>query len=417
MISARKKTKVHSVLLLTAMLLVSSCVAENVPAPKVHGYRFIGTFTPLHPVPPLADYINAISCPTESFCMGIASIPVGTPVPVGTPSNYRIYEVEWRPNSGWQIPYNGFITTDDYPALWNTSSISCATPVSCFAAVHFLGSENEILVWHTPGWSMSNKVDSNVIAISCPTAETCFTLGYYGGSVKAAESGGSPTLSVWHPKSGMKIIGKPAALRFPPGLIPFFSLSCPTTTWCMLVTSQYRALSWHLGSGWSAPTTLPFESALFLKVACANDNFCMAIGINHALSWTQDTGWSKPVAIAPGGSREVTNAWFDALSCPTVKFCFATDSIPSFTEVLCPPSHSISSVLSCTDSEVPKFFSGANGYALEWIKGKGWSLPKPILGGNSENGIPSSCPSDNFCMVADGPQIMEYSGPTHLDTK
>ena len=411
MISARKKTKVHSVLLLATMLLVSSCatVTANVPAPKVHGYRFIGTLTALHPVPPSVDSINAISCPTESFCMGIASVPEGSS------GNYRIYEVEWRINSGWQIPYNGLITTNGGPY---NNNLSCATPVSCFAAATLPSSinENYVLVWHIPGWSMSSEVNSYMIATSCPVAETCFTVGYSGGLVKTLESGSPPTLSVWHPKSGMTIIGKPTALRSSPDSFPqSLSLSCPTTTWCMLVNSQvnllqypYVALSWHLGSGWSAPTTLPFKSTSSPKVACANDNFCMVIGINHALSWTRGTGWSKPVAIAPGGSRKVTGAGFDALSCPTVNFCFATNSIPSEVSIWCPPTHSLSSSLSCANSEVSQFFSGASGYILEWIRGKGWSLPKPIFGGNSKNGIPSSCPSDNFCMIADGPQIMEW---------
>jgi len=96
-----------------------------------------------------------------------------------------------------------------------------------------------------------------------------------------------------------------------------FSVSCPSTTFCMAVDESGDALSWD-GSSWSSPTNVDGSNYVF-SVSCPSTTFCMAVDESgDALSW-DGSSWSGPTSIAPGNVLV-------SVSCPTTSFCMAVGS-------------------------------------------------------------------------------------------
>jgi len=146
-----------------------------------------------------------------------------------------------------------------------------------------------------------------------------------------------------------------------------WSVSCPTTTFCMAMDNAGNALTYSNGT-WSAPDHIDPNHSL-ISVSCPTTTFCMVVdGGGNALTYSNGT-WSAPDHIDPNGS-------LSSVSCPTTTFCMAVDD---------------------------------TGYALTYSNGT-WSAPDNI----DPNGIPSvSCPTTTFCMAVDGGgNALTYSNGT-----
>ena len=179
----------------------------------------------------------------------------------------------------------------------------------------------------------------------------------------------------------------------------FYSVSCPSPSFCMAVDDSGNALIWN-GSSWSNPKNIDRDNILY-SVSCPSPSFCMAVDDSgYVLNWDGNT-WSSPKSI--DGTNGLTS-----VSCPSTTFCMAVDvsgnaliwnggsTWTSYTGIDSSSNHIITSV-SCPS---PSFCMAVDdsGYVLNW-DGNSWSSGTHIDGTNFLFSV--SCPSPSFCMAVD----------------
>jgi hypothetical protein len=102
------------------------------------------------------------------------------------------------------------------------------------------------------------------------------------------------------------------------------SVSCASTTFCVLVDSNGSALTWN-GLGFSAPASIATEPPLsgtnasgLTAVSCPTSTFCRAVdSIGRVFAWN-GTVWSSGTLIDNGHA-------LTSVSCPTITYCVAVD--------------------------------------------------------------------------------------------
>jgi hypothetical protein len=181
------------------------------------------------------------------------------------------------------------------------------------------------------------------------------------------------------------------------------SISCVTTSFCVLVDSGGNAFVTKDGVDWRYYSLIDPHGELSLSdVSCASTTFCVAVD-THGYETTFDgKKWSKIQLIDP--DAYYSGEW---VSCPTTTFCMAADSggmavtydgtswsQPETIDPAAGPDHAMVD-FSCGSTEL----CAAADYLgnLVVYDGHGWSDPDPVGGYWSR----ISCGGSSICVVSD----------------
>jgi len=221
--------------------------------------------------------INAVSCASPTFCVGVGGWG-------GTASTYD--------GTSWSAP----VVVDSGETL---VSVSCASASFCVTmGTH----DGKAFVFDGTGWDTGTLLgpQANGSSVSCPTSTFC--LAAVGG---------------WFQWDGSHWSGEPDPADPSP-----VQVSCASPTFCQYVTYHFSGYIWA-DSWWQDGTRAPlnhFQSSISCPAAYA----CL-IGDESEVSVWDGTEWSMPVLV----SRRPGTIGF-RLSCPTPDFCMAVDGSTSY---------------------------------------------------------------------------------------
>ena len=231
----------------------TSSRATAVGGPTTTALRQVPRLRPETKAVPVGYHVLSLSCPTVSFCIG-----VGTE---GTIAG----------TSGFSVTYQG--------GAWSA-------PVSL----------------ERPSGSVSEQIN----AVSCPSSSFCM----------AVDAGGS----------ALEYLGGhwSAPVAVDPGG-DLSSVSCLATSACTAVDSTNAVFTYD-GSQWSAHSARGNGSQGLVAVSCSLPSSCIALGDLGSAFVESDGTWSPPVSIAPNDDHASGPA-LDSVSCVALSaFCVAADS-------------------------------------------------------------------------------------------
>ena len=91
-----------------------------------------------------------------------------------------------------------------------------------------------------------------------------------------------------------------------------YTVSCPTSTWCVAVNGLGQAIYWK-GARWSPPQNVGSHGSL-TSVSCATTVYCVAMGQGRSFLYNGH-GWSRSITLRSAATFHV--------SCPATTFCAA----------------------------------------------------------------------------------------------
>jgi hypothetical protein len=218
----------------------------------VSGYKAVtfngSSWSKAKAIGPEANY--SLSCPTTSFCATVGASGVG-----GGPNFLATYN-----GRSWQkTTMPGTKIMSD-----RLMDVSCATPTYC-VAVKLNGN---LMFFDGKTWTTkTSSGPKDLIAISCPVANSCVAVSMFGEWIKIHNES----------RSAAQVI---------PGLAKSFpySVSCATASTCVVVTLTGEAAAWS-GGHWSKSSQV-FKSPAVgtTDVSCSSDGRCMAVNSRGDLS-------------------------------------------------------------------------------------------------------------------------------------
>lgn len=276
-----------------------------------------GTVWRVLPVP--LEPIQAISCPTATFCLALAFISPG-PQKVQSwdgskwsalPSPPGLSEVR---AVSCASPSNCVVVGNDMASIWNGTSwqtmstahkgvkafldaVSCASATMCMATGIDRSTDNLLAEqWNGSSWSVSFDTPSDQAGqagdqVSCPT--TTFCMANTGSDTMSWDG------SNWH-QQNLNV-----------SEFSLNSLSCGSTTSCVLTEDvdnpesgavSFGAQVWN-GVSWQATAHLAGHLARLTGVSCASPTDCIAVGrtlggLAMAQSWNGST-WKLLAPVSP----------------------------------------------------------------------------------------------------------------------
>jgi hypothetical protein len=267
---------------------------------------------------------NGVACPASRLC-----VAVGDAFPVKGPGGSYALAGYW----------NGAKWTTKKAAAPGTSSeliaVSCPAAASCYGVGEYTPAGKVTIPsaliehWNGKTWAQERAplphgiTFSQLVAVSCPTAKFCVAVGTTGaGELIERWNGGS----AW-------IVATPAA----PTATNLWGVSCLSAASCYAVGgtgSEPIVERWN-GKTWSksgAPVPAHSTSPWLQSVSCVSPAHCLAVGddVNNpptvfADQWNGKT-W-KAVSMATSGGH-IGN--FEQVQCLTATSCVALGSTSPF---------------------------------------------------------------------------------------
>ncbi len=270
-----------------------------------------------------ADF-SSVSCPTAGFCAAVDQ----------TGDAFTFNGKAW--SKGVAIDSTAGTNTNDQLA-----SVSCASSSFCVAGDDL----SDVYTFNGSTWSAADQLNSS---------------GSSGSSGSTGSTGSSvPSASV------------------------SFSVSCPTTSFCMAVDGNVNFYTYN-GTAWSQPQVINSSSlnpTTIGEVSCASPTFCEAVYNNKSVTYS-GSGWSSPLTLVlPPGSKSNGNPEVSVVSCPTATFCAVGGT------------------------------TGANVAYLDTFNGTSWGKGLALsttLGPQSFSAL--SCPTSSFCMAGGLDGWVTYNG-------
>ena len=296
------------VLCATILVCAPSGVAATTTTPSITWGRALSLERPGR-----AGSLDAVSCAINTAGKQLCLIADET-------GNVWWSKTPWKGSGAWRR-----ITVDKVRDA-SLTGVSC--PTTTFCAV--VDNQGYVIRSHNPSggakaWSRPIHVDttaapgggfSGFSGISCPAANLCVAVDNAGQVVTTTNpTGGAKAWTV-------------AAL---PGTPILTSVSCPSTSLCMLAGSKRFYSADPLG-GASAWHRVGSAGGVLASLACPSTTACVAVGYGNA-----STGLASATATPAGRARAWVNTTInsqvpsgngqllDSVSCPGVGFCIAID--------------------------------------------------------------------------------------------
>jgi hypothetical protein len=330
------------------------CVAAVRPSvTSVGGY--VATFNGVSWSRPLRidrySYLTSLSCPSSSFC---------------TATDAQGYVLRYR-GSTWGSRHLEAIAAD---------KISCLSRSFCVAAEY----GGDAAIW-SGSWRLTHVAPSGTTpGVACISTTRCFASEYLG-YVTPYVSG------TWQRAERHDIDHTSGRL---------VQVSCASATFCLAV-DEFANVSRYDGAHWSvAHRVKPFALGFDL-VSCPTTSFCMVLAPG-TYSWTFDgTSWHGPLDAADSARY--------ALSCSGTHFCMSAGlySGPTvYRGTAWRPTSGADRVplesMSCVNASFCIAVSPA-GHPLRY-DGTSWHLGSRLTDGQHAWSV--SCSATSFCMAADG---------------
>ncbi len=228
--------------------------------------------------------IPSMFCPSASLCLVTYGVLTSN-------STYQNTSVYWN-GSTWTSP----VTLSDTTGA--VTSLSCAPGTSgpCWA----VDSAGNGIKWASSSWATSTTtVDpgEDLSAISCASSSSCFVLAG-NNNLHAIEWNGSSWQSPTSTGAGLE-----GGSIFPTGL------SCPTSSFCMGVTSGGSAIEWD--GTWGNYQQVDGINSLSVNDP-ASDPYVTGVGGTDMTSPTTpptETAWNEKMASEGGGGGGISTFW------------------------------------------------------------------------------------------------------------
>jgi sugar lactone lactonase YvrE len=269
--------------------------------------------------------LNDVSCLSTSNCraVGYYRNSAGTIVPLAERWDGTTWQVQAAP-----VPAGALES--------QLESISCDSASSCFA-VGFYKTASEAFStlterWNGTEWAIVSSPNaggvpkSYLYGVSCPSASNCWAVGRSTYKAQEEFEGKKPIalLERWD-GSEWSI----SAISEPPTQLK--EISCPTTSFCLAVTSQEGlALQRWNGSAWAPQTVAsPGSTATLKDVSCVAETACTLVGkagtAPLAERWN-GSQWVVQTTPNPVTVSEAFQGTLEGVSCPTASACTAVGS-------------------------------------------------------------------------------------------
>ncbi len=402
-------TSVAAVLVLAAGVLVASAPLAGVASAQPPGWSSPAAVDDSAPV-----VVDAVSCPTTTFCAGVNSAQNEAIIYNGSQwSAQTTYEGTGPSTSAVSCVSSTFCVATDSSgnaifydghswsvtaAGFDMSSISCVSSSFCMGVTQG-ASAGDAVLYNGATWTPT-VIDSGVDlwSVSCPTTSFCEAFdnngnafGYNGASWTAQGNVDS------NPAVG----------------IPWIEVSCTVSggTLCAMVDGHGFGFHYN-GSAWTADGDLNVFH-YFTSVSCASASpFCAAVDSGGDTWIFSGTGWT-------GFPPEPGHPYFNSVSCPQgSSTCVAVDSGGNYFKTInaetswMPEGVTSDSAptgilaVSCATSAFC-VTGDPLGNAVTY-RGDKWASPGSV-DNNALNSV--SCPTATFCAaVDDAGQVVTYDG-------
>jgi hypothetical protein len=314
--------------------------------PAAHSLTYPAGVTPAATAP--LDVLGDVNCSSPTDCLAVGANDTAN----GGHGSPRAYH--WAGSAWTAIPV---------PLPASTSggflnSVSC-TGGSCVAVGgYFRGSTLFLLseIWNGSSWRValppviSGQRFPALAVVSCVSATYCVAAGEY---VPASNLSGSVAIvGIWN-GSTWRMITAPAVGTF--HFAAFFTISCTSTTFCMLGGEYASSVRDPQGGGFFTTLVERFNGTSFSRgtdatltpqagfasyvnsISCTGTANCVAVAeqtkISGAVSWHgwaetfNGSRWTRAVLGLPAN----TQTFLDAVSCATSSYCVAVGGAGSFT--------------------------------------------------------------------------------------
>ncbi len=226
------------------------------------------------------------------------------------------------------LPSDAGVLTSTDPtgpiSAWRATGIPGSDPlaVTCPSAslCVTVGGLGEVAVSSDPlggssAWSAGAIDGANaLVAVSCPTRSFCGAVDDGGRALLS----GDPTRpnARWR---ALRLAASSTTIRTtPPGYPPEEAISCPTPSLCVAVGSDASAVMARVRGRWSVSVVPMLTGSI--GVACPSTSLCVSVDANYVLSSIHPTGGSRAwrhTALDP-------NITLKSIACPTTRLCIAT---------------------------------------------------------------------------------------------
>jgi hypothetical protein len=183
-------------------------------------------------------------------------------------------------------------------------SLSCGSATNCVATDLF----GNAVTWNGKSWSAPRQVlqlpggatTGMFTSVSCPSATFCM-------AVSSADGSALDVSGTWSAGPALTMNAS--------------SVSCASADFCAAIDGDYASV--YTGASWSAPALVSESSDTLQSVSCADaTTFCVATDYDGNAYTYSGSGWSAPTAFdsdtLPG----------PVVSCATQDFCVAVDGSP-----------------------------------------------------------------------------------------
>jgi hypothetical protein len=243
------------------------------------------TLDPSQNVGTRGSELTSVSCPTSSLCFAVGHYMTNQ-------SGATIQSLIERWNAighTWSV-----VSHPGSSGTRQLNSVSCPSATSCFAVGSNQPSgAAPILHWNGTAWSVMSgpvppgtSVRASLSSVACVTVSNCSAVGFYN-----AQGGYYKTLVEHWNGSTWSIVPSPNAPVSSPSSSVLFAASCPSATSCFAVGfyqfgpsgSNVKALTEHWnGSAWSIMSQpRPPGYNLLQGVSCASIAACQAVGLSQ----------------------------------------------------------------------------------------------------------------------------------------
>jgi uncharacterized protein YjbI with pentapeptide repeats len=235
------------------------------------------SFTQL-PAPSEAAALTGVSCTSPTFCVAVGKAFTG-----GNPDDTSGQVIEVFNGSSWSVMANPTFPAGDTPGLF---SVSCASTTMCAAVGVLQDNVTPVIeLYDGSTWSVSTvSGEANLSSVSCPTATFCAAAGTTSLS-SGGDSGALYTFdgTAWSPQD----IPSPPDAEY----VELEGVSCPEANSCATVGLTTAAdgddvplIESYDGASVDLEAEPPIEApsdgfATLSGVSCANEAFCLAVGV------------------------------------------------------------------------------------------------------------------------------------------
>ncbi len=289
-------------------------------------------------------YFRGISCVNSSFCVTVGPRPTS----VTASSNTYSALIETYNGHVWSVmPSPKIANGHGYGSL---NAVSCPSASFCVAVgIWSTGAVSPyhtlVETYNGSSWSITpspntSATDQDILTgVSCSSAKFCEAVGYY----TTASNQAGATLVETYNGSSWSITPSPNEGN---GIVRLLSVSCASSMFCMaaggydLPNSTKGLIETYNGFTWSVmpnpnPSGSTSRNYLYSGVSCVSAMFCEAVGAYSVNSYNSvgtlvETYDGSSWSITPSPNPNPNPGWgnfLDSVSCTSATFCAAVGSV------------------------------------------------------------------------------------------